>query len=100
MNRNFDHVTKRSAVSFENGRNVVDRLLGLLFNLVACQLAGCRIHRSSSRHEEEVSGAPSLRIGSLRWRSSLALHDVLGHLRSSPVQQMRRAPRKFALAKS
>src|ERR1700704_3801094 len=32
MDRNFDHVTKGGTISLKNGRDVVDRQLGLLFN--------------------------------------------------------------------
>ena len=45
----FDHIAKRSAVSLENGGDVVDGLRGLLLDGIAYEISGGRIYGSRPR---------------------------------------------------
>src|SRR6478672_541429 len=59
--------------------HVVDGLCGLLLDSIAHQFSRGRVNWSGARHEDEISGTPSLGISALRGRTSLALNYVFGH---------------------
>src|ERR1039457_7078908 len=84
--RNFDHVAKRGAVRLEDGGNVVDGLLGLLFNRIAHQYSAGRIYRTGAGHEDEIPSSPSLGVRPSRRRATLARNFVFSHVVLSASQ--------------
>src|SRR4029077_18083401 len=54
-------------------------LLGLLLDTVAHELSGSRVNGTSAAHEDEISRSPSLGVGPLWRRATLALDYVFGH---------------------
>jgi hypothetical protein len=83
VDSDFDHIEERSAVSLENGGNVVDGLLGLLLNGIAYQISGGRIYGTRPSHEDEISSPSSLGVRSTWGRTALALNRVFGDVRTT-----------------
>src|SRR5438105_2672485 len=77
---NFHHVPQRGAIRLQDRQDVLDRLVGLLFNSIAYQFPGRRIVGASSGHKNKISRPPSLRVGAARRRSARALNFVLSHV--------------------
>jgi hypothetical protein len=76
----FDHIAKRSAVSLENGGDVVDGLRGLLLDGIAYEISGGPIYGSRPGHEDGISSPPSLGVRSTRRRTTFVLNCVFGHV--------------------
>src|SRR6266850_8236031 len=58
VHRDLHHIVKGSAISGENGFDIVDDALGLGLNGVARELAGFGIDGTSSSYEDEVACPP------------------------------------------
>jgi hypothetical protein len=80
VDRNFDHVPKGSAIRLENRGNVVDGLVGLLFDAIAYHVSCGGVDGTGAGHENKISGAPSLGVGTLRGRAAIAPDFVFGHI--------------------
>jgi len=81
VHRYLNHIGESGMVCGENRFHVADHKFGLFFDRLTGQLAGL-VDRAGSGYKDKVSGAPTLRVGSLRRGPTLSLNHVFRHCSS------------------